>query len=411
MVGGSLWIQYTGLCLMFFARARKRPDTITLTSALRAPDPGARCRAARWLGSTGDRGMIPPLLAALADEHAGVRRAVMTALERLGAAEPALMVREVWRGNAEAAQLASDPRLLPALLLPLRQGDIGSRCAAAAALARLGEADAVPALAVALYDPILAVRRAAAKALGELRDPAALPALLSLLERHDPSADRTMARELRAAALLALGWLGDSRALPAIEAALEEPELAEPAAVALGVLGNPQATPALVQALMNPEERVRRAAASSLGLLRDPHTADALIGLLMDPSGVVRREAIAALTRMGDVRLAELARAVELGMPEQVMALDRKRAPQLLRALLLDARADTRLRAARLLGELGDPAAIPDLRVRSRWWSESDARVRHACLDAIETIRRSSGREGVPSVPPEGSGREGAALE
>src|SRR5262249_60822635 len=86
---------------------------------------------------------------------------------------------EIWRGNRFVAVLVCDARLVaparPALLL----GPVPARCAAAAALAALGDWRATSALASALRDRVFAVRAAAAHALGVLRDPGALPAPLS----------------------------------------------------------------------------------------------------------------------------------------------------------------------------------------------------------------------------------------
>lgn len=54
------------------------------TERLAAPDPGARAAAAAALGETRSEAALPPLVARLADADAGVRLAVVRALERIG---------------------------------------------------------------------------------------------------------------------------------------------------------------------------------------------------------------------------------------------------------------------------------------------------------------------------------------
>jgi HEAT repeat protein len=137
------------------------------------------------------------------------------------------------------------------------------------------------------------------------------------------------------------------------------------------------------------------------------------VRLLADPGAGVSRAAAAALQELGDAARAELARAFVQGRADRVLDLARQRqasaAALLLTALLLDRRPATRHSAARLLGELGDPEAIPALQDQSRWWNEPEAPVRQACRMAVAAIRAANGAVGsepTPAAPPAGSGRE-----
>jgi HEAT repeat protein len=359
------------------------------------------------------------LLAALADEEAVVRRAALGALEQLGEPMLAMILREIWRGNPEVILLASDPRLVDPLLVALRDGDAGVRCAAAAALGHLGDARATPGLARCLRDPAAPVRSAAAGALGQLRDPQALAPLLQALADSRAEQERAWPDgwNFQNSLLLALGRLGGRPALEALVAALGDGILAPQAARALGVLGDRRAAPALLRCLQSRNPLLRESAVIALGQLGEARAAGDLVRLLADPSAAVSRAAAAALQELGDASLAELGRAFVHGRAERVGDLARACrpawAPVLLMALLVDRRPATRLAAARLLGESGDPEALPALREQSRWWNEPDAPVRQACREAIMAIRRATGAVGsepTPAAPPAGSGREGTAV-
>jgi len=389
-----------------------------LAAALAHPEPGMRRSAARALGHRGDRRAVPLLLVVLADEEAAVRRAALSALEQLGESMLAMIVRDIWRGNPGVVLLVSDARLVEPLLAALRGGDAGARFAAAVALGALGDARAVPALARALSDDVAAVRIAAAGALGELRDPQALRPLLEALEagREAPDAVWTDTWNLQNALLLAIARVGDRRALASLVAALGDELLAPQAARALGLLGDSRAGDPLLSCLPSRNAHLRQAAAVALGQLGEQRAASDLLQLLADPSPAVGRAAAAALQELDDCDAAELARAFMQGHAGRVSELARACRPSaetaLLIALLADRRPVTRLAAARRLGELGDPQALPSLHEQSRWWNESDAPVRHACRAAIAGIRRATGAVGsepVPAGPPGGSGREGTA--
>jgi HEAT repeat protein len=393
-------------------------DPAALICLSRHPDPAARRMASRLMGrlrgTAWAAAAAQSLLGPLGDPDAGVRRAAMASLEQLGEAGLAMVAREIWRGNPDVILVVSDRRLVEPLLAPLRLGQVAARCAAAAALASLGDRRATPALALALQDPVFTVRAAAAHALGVLRDAAAVPALLAALarpDRQDCDGWNDWHR-CRYRILEALGRIRDPRARPPLEAALADPVLAAAAADALGVLGDRAAVTALVEAARSCDPDVRVAAARALGRLRDLRAADTLVRRLTDSSPDVRRAATRALEALGEPRLGGLARAMQRGDPDRVTALGGRWTVDLLLALLRHADPGARGGAARLLGERGDPRALAELRRLSSWWAESDAGVRAACRGAVQRVLEATGAVGsepVPAIPPEGRGTEAAA--
>lgn len=183
-------------------------------------------------------------------------------------------------------------------LRDLSSGDATVRRAAAAALGEAGDRAASAALAQALSDPDAGVRREAAKALGFLKDPSATGGLIGALSDADVS----------------VRYL---------------------AAYALGEIKEPAATAALLRALGDGDANVRTQAAWSLREIRDPSLVSGVIALLKEPRA--------------DVSL--------IGWLLQGTDAPGAIAP--LAAMLEDADAGTRERAARALGALGGAAAKP----------------------------------------------------
>ena len=170
---------------------------------------------------------------------------------------------------------------------------------AAALAAESGHAKAMwgrlwPELRRALQGETWAVRRAAAEALEKIGDPQAIPALIEALKDED--------RDVRRTAAWALGQIGPP-AVPALIQALrdEKWEVRQAAAEALEKIGDPQATPALIQALRDEDVGVRRVAAKALGQIGDPQATPALIHALRDEERWVREAAAEALLKLSPV--------------------------------------------------------------------------------------------------------------
>jgi HEAT repeat protein len=137
------------------------PAVQPLIQVLQGDNPHAREAAARTLGQIGSRQAMQPLAEALQDEYAEIRLAAISALLRL---------------HAPGTILA------PAL----KNEEPGVRKAAAWALGRSGEAQAIKPLVLALKDSDTEVRTVVVKALGELGNEQALQPLLALM--NDPDA-------------------------------------------------------------------------------------------------------------------------------------------------------------------------------------------------------------------------------
>ncbi len=203
-------------------------------------------------------------------------------------------------------------------------------------------------------------RMDAATELGKRGDRRAVPALIAVLK-----ADMARRTGVWAAVIPALAALGDRRAVPILVRALElrdEDWLGrEMAASALGEIGDIEAVPALLTAASMADTRGPAIVAlAAIGDARAVHLyVDALAGG-DDPETVVAAER--ALLALG-------AEAV----PHLTAALD---APS-------EAGAEQAAAAAKLLGKLGDPSAIPALKEAAH---DSRPAVRDAAATALLRI-------------------------
>ncbi len=225
-----------------------------LLKALHHEDPDIRGQAAAALGRLGDRRAVEPLTAALADGAGAVTVEAARAL-----------------GNISDPR-ATDP-LLEAMQKPAERWSSRfideRRVAAAEALGRIGDQDAVEAL-VACLDEDSPVRTPAAGALHRLGwhpdsataevsycvatsdqqrcvelGEAAVDPLLQVLEGSRSSRDRAFAA-------MTLGKIGDSRAVEPLKSAhhrATEPRRRAEIITALGEIGDPEATDVLIEAL------------------------------------------------------------------------------------------------------------------------------------------------------------------
>jgi serine/threonine-protein kinase len=205
---------------------------------------------------------------------------------------------------------------------------------------RAATPESTAAVVSALEDPDPAVRRIAASAMSSLRSPSAVHALSRSLS--DPRAD------IRVEAVRALGLIDDD-AVPST----------------------------LITALKDPEVRVREAAVEALVRWRSPSVARRLAEALSSPD--LRRAAGDVLERMGQVAVEPLVDLVTSGDPEGRAAagglLSRIAGPGRFLGDLGSTNPDTRLRAVEVLGAIGGRIAAesllqtltdPEVRVRVR---------------------------------------------
>lgn len=180
-------------------------------------------------------------------------------------------------------------------------------------------------------------RREVIRALIEIGAPAVAPLMEALQARN---------QGVRRAAVLALGSLGDARAvLPLLEILQEKAD-------------------ARVFALESEEEEsVRAAAARALGRIGDARALPGLIAVLGDEYGTIRHEASEALIKMGAPAFSALLQALEHPSFE------------------------VRQEAARTLGKIGDPAALPALSAALKRASFGTRRAAVEALHALGDVR------------------------
>ena len=232
-----------------------------------------RCRAARLLGELGDLRAVPPLLRALCDQSAAVRRASVDALGRL-----------------------RDMRALGALVASLGDDNDEVRRHAAAALKQYGDA-ALPTLLDAYKSGSLVLRRSAIDLLGDFRAPKVSELLIAALDDPD--------RSLHAAALGLLVRRKDMRAVERLIAGLAEAgQRREVCAWALGHLGDHSAFEPLCALLHDDDPTMQMAVVKALRTIDNARAVDLLHAALDDAEGprLVRLEqTLAALDLMGAI--------------------------------------------------------------------------------------------------------------
>lgn len=225
---------------------------------------------------------------------------------------------------ARAAQRELTPlqQEIKTLTERLSSADVEERREAVTRLGALGRPESSRAAANALGDAAAIVRATAARAVLSLPPNEAATLILPLLRDRDEF--------VRREAAYALGLTRSPGVVSALAAALETDKQASvrgAAAVALGQIGDSAAAPALAGALS------RR--------LRAPGFFNRVLRRRVEEDEFVRR---AAAVSLGQLRSRE-------AVPVLVETLANARAP-----------GDVRREAARALGLIGDPAAVPALR-------------------------------------------------
>jgi HEAT repeat protein len=364
------------------------------SGSLEADAPASRAAAVRALASGRADRAEPALLVAQRDPSPLVRRAAaeVLAARRGPHAGPALGAMlsdpdpEVARVAAQGlARLGDLEAARAALVEGYAIASPSGRLAIAAALDELGVSlrDAVEAEARWLWARNLAVltagsaeaRAGAVEELGASGRSEAVQRIRELLDRPEEG------RALGIAALRALGEAGDTSVRPLLEhdLATADPEIAEAAAHALGRLGDPGATPVLARLAAAGSTSLHREALEALASLpAAPEVSQALCGVATrsQNAAIAARAARAAWARNADCPAAALAgRAARGEGAAQAAIVELHPEPTVvgplatrLAAVVGDPRtaAEPRLRAVRLLGELGWSAASPALEARAR---------------------------------------------
>ena len=363
-----------GLRLSAIIRAgiRARPDDLRrIASLLEAPDAGVRLAATRALVGASDAAALERMTAQASHQSAAMRLEGLTVLREA----PTLPLPA--RRAAERALADSDPAL---------------RMVALELLAVHPAADSASAVAGALADGNREVRLAAVRVLRLAPD---RRAVLPLLERLDNS-DRAE----RSAVIEALGAFGGLHPQldpgPALVRQLNDvPDDVELAAIeALGRLRFAPAVPTLTGiATQGSRERRARRAALALGEIANDAAIAVLVGLLREPAPT--DEVVAALRRAGAAAVKPVAAVLRDGSSTSAVAAagilaqagDRAATPFLAEAVTAATTPAVAISAARALGKLRDPQAVPALTAAARRPGDgSTAGVREASLQALAAI-------------------------
>ena len=356
-------------------------------------------RAAAALGKIGDPRAVAPLVTALQNEY--LRRDAGEALARLGAPAIEPLIAALRDPDADVRKVATralveigGPSFDP-LFVALRE----DRCAdAAVALGEIGDRRAVEPLIMALGAGNEAMSAAAAMALGKLKDALAVEPLIRALS------DR--AGDVRANAAKALGEIGDRRAVEPLIAALhdQDRDVRFGAVWALGEIGDARAVEPLIGALETTRVRplghdfvagggrdrewmVPEAAADALGRIRDPRAVEPLITALAKSDRRVGAMSAWALGRIGDQRAIEpLIDALAVGQCEVYWAATAalgELGPRAVEPLASALRREDRSRiAAGILAGIGGPALAPLLAAAG----DPDPSVRGAAINAFAGV-------------------------
>ncbi|HGE72815.1 TPA: hypothetical protein ENX78_18415 [Candidatus Poribacteria bacterium] len=201
--------------------------------------------------------------------------------------------------------------------------------------------------------------------LAKMGEPA-VPALTEVL--NNPTTDRYA----KSMAIDALSKMKALQAEPLIQQKLNDPDrlIRVSSAVALHSMGKENPTKIIIEGLKDPDVEVRRVASKAMADLFDNPPADQLIDLLKDQDPDIRNNAIIAI---GKTRSAETARLLTKAMRDDKSEEVRNSAELALEKMgesavepvieLFKSTDDMELkvRAAQILGNLGDKRAVPAL--------------------------------------------------
>ncbi|MBI1983869.1 MAG: HEAT repeat domain-containing protein [Acidobacteria bacterium] len=297
-------------------------DSGSWIAELQNPSEGARAKAAKELGKSGDPAAVPALVAAVNDASGKVRREVVMALS-------ILRVRESLEGLITATRdMDQDVRVLAI------QGLVGYYTGQDPTVGFAGfwkrawrmakgrfveeniridpgvrvEPNVIAALIAALNDyRALEASREAADGLGILVAQAAVPDLVNACHSSDKS--------LVLVALNALAKIKDPAAGPRLVNLLDSPdgEIKQEAAVTVGILKTTEALPRLQSMFENdPDKRTRQKAMEGLGYLGNPVSVPFFTKALWNEDDGIRASAAEGMARAGEKKvLPELERAVQ----------------------------------------------------------------------------------------------------
>lgn len=384
---------------------RGSASTPYLLELLQDEDAAVRASACEALGRIGDRVSIEPLVLMIQDNVEKVQDQAAAAIVRFGKPATIPLLNALSRERDKFAQVAflrclgliGDPKSIPALIGYLRSSYFIVRQTAVSALARFGPIVTRHLLATLSFNtsdieklkrdacnkehPELQLR--ALKALGGLEDHRAVGFLKEIVEQGLPDIQEAASHALaqigcaawgRCCALKVLGEVAEQSSVPEILPSLQDDSdnVRYEAVRALGKLGGPATVKQLVRmARKDPCDFIRREAVRLLRTagLGQPGVLEAGLRGLKDASREVRVQSARLLGSFQDRAsilpllkvMADPHWSVRESAETALLNFGRDAVDPLIEALK-SASWTTRFRAARLLGEIGDPKAASSLK-------------------------------------------------
>ncbi len=368
-------------------------------AALTAPQWKTRWQAAQALGEFKDPRAVEPLIEALDDSNQWVRIVAAEALGQLGAQEAvehllsSLDDNSIWvrRASVVALGQVGNVRAVPPLMERLLRAPDSEwpeeiHDVIAKALGDIGE-PAIKVLVEALEDTDAWVSAAAARALGRIGDPQAITPLILLMKQEN--------KWVRSAATQALAQISDSRA---VRAALSNDEAPHAFWKLMALKEIDESTIQQLTAMLDDDdEQIRARAAEVLGQLGDKRLdAGALITSFQSgaQSDLSRLEHTWDEMQQDDLDDDEfqqvLDEALERVQDDTQQQLEQDE-PELeisanvkpLVIALQDSAPKVRLAAAEALGKIGDESIIP---VLNKALNDANSRVRAAAARSLGEI-------------------------
>ncbi|MCJ7588901.1 MAG: HEAT repeat domain-containing protein [Candidatus Aminicenantes bacterium] len=386
-------------------KMKSRGSTPYLIDLLQDEDATVRTSACEALGRIGDKVSIEPLVSMVQDNVEKVQDQAVASLVGFGKQATIPLLNALSRERDKFAQRAflkclgriGDPKSVAALISYLRSSYFIVRQSAVSALVRFGPIVTRHLVATLSFNasdiekltrdacdkehPELQMR--AIKALGGLEDHRAIPLLKEMVEEGLPDVQEAACQALyqigcaawgRCSALKVLGEVADPSAVPEILPSLqdESDNVRFEAVRALGKLAGPEAVKHLVRiARGDRADFIRREAFRVLRTagLGQPGILDVAKGGLRDSSREVRVQAARLLGNFQDRKsilpllkaMADPHWSVRESAETALLNFGQDAVDLLIEAL--NSRSwTTRFRAARLLGEIGDPRAVSPLK-------------------------------------------------
>lgn len=386
-------------------KMKSRGSTPYLMDLLEDEDGTVRASAAEALGLIGDRVCIQALVERIQDNVEKVQEQAAGAIVLFGRQATVPLLFVLARERDKFAQRAllkclgriGDPKSVPALISYLRSSYFIVRQAAVSALVRFGPGVTELLLPVLSYNtsdigPLLRDARdkdhpelqmRALKALEGFEDHRAVPCLKEIVEEGLPDVQEAAARALyqtgcaawgRCCALKVLAEVAAASAVPMILLSLEDDSdnVRFEAVRALGKIGGEEAIKHLIRTVR--KDRAEFIRSEAIRVLRtaglgEPRVLEAALCGLKDASREVRCQSARILGSFLDSKsilpllkaMADRHWSVRESAENALLNFGRDAVGPLMEAVT-NPSWTTRFRAARLLGEIGDPTALAPLK-------------------------------------------------